>query len=843
LSVENNQNFDERLASFGSPRYRDLRDPQRLALDGYSKHAAGTDIAIELPTGYGKTLVALLIADQALEQGKTVAYLCGNNQLVDQVLAQAEDLPGLAAVKFSGGNYPPAALSAYHGAQALAVMNYWTYFNSSPRMEPGDVVMFDDAHLAEQPLAGLFGVRIERRTNAPTYQRICDLVMAETDLYPSVALMRDGDAGPGTPPELIAFKHWSAISSAVAHEIPLGLTSSDRRFVWPDVRQHLLACGLLIGPHAIELRPYHPPTQTHPGYRNAKQRIYFSATLGTPDDLQRRLGILPATTVLDTPVAAGMVGDRLFLLNPSDDDPLADVPFAFALQQAEHAGRVAWLCASHAEADGVEALLGAASRSTYRLRGGSDDDVLDRWAVDPRGHLITAGRYDGLDLSHDLCRLIVLPSVPAASSEFERFVMAYLGDATFMRHRVGQRVTQALGRANRDENDWAMYLGLAPGFGTLLAQSAVQAAIPSDVRPVIDSALQRLEDGWAGATSVASAFWASAGSTDPAATPAPSSRTRPGRLAAASSSGSAQEEVRAVTRMWLADFAGAASAAEAAAELLASAGEAEHAAFWQYTRAQAMVAEDLPGAGGRAIEALRLATEGAASTPWFVRLRRVLADIRGDQVARSDERPWSVWDEWLRESGAAGVSRAILRCNEGLSGTHDQQSEAIELLGRILGVDSHRPHGQAVTDAIWSWSAQTRVEQRLWEVKTGDPDKVPRDWVDQSLGQIAEVEATRRHTCFGCVVTHLEEVDQKAAAAGRETIVFVHVDFLLAVLDGFSAALRRYSELWGTGSAVERGSARDAVESLLPREGWIHDVIRPGVAPMLRRDHATRLFD
>jgi trk system potassium uptake protein TrkA len=43
---------------------------------------------------------------------------------------------------------------------------------------------------------------------------------------------------------------------------------------------------------------------------------------------------------------------------------------------------------------------------------------------------------------------------------------------------------QALGRANRRAGDWAVYAGLAPGFGTLLAQSAVQAAIPADSKVV-----------------------------------------------------------------------------------------------------------------------------------------------------------------------------------------------------------------------------------------------------------------------------------------------------------------------------------------------------------------------
>ncbi|WP_218829163.1 hypothetical protein, partial [Rhodococcus sp. 05-2254-6] len=53
----------------------------------------------------------------------------------------------------------------------------------------------------------------------------------------------------------------------------------------------------------------------------------------------------------------------------------------------------------------------------------------------------------------------------------ERFVVAYLGDASFMRHRVGQRVTQALGRANREPSDRSMYLGLDPLFARVLADN------------------------------------------------------------------------------------------------------------------------------------------------------------------------------------------------------------------------------------------------------------------------------------------------------------------------------------------------------------------------------------
>ena len=71
-------------------------------------------------------------------------------------------------------------------------MNYWTYFNSNPKVEPADLVVFDDAHLAEQPLTGMFAIRIDRRTQGSLYERLCDLVLAHTDLYPSIELMAKG---------------------------------------------------------------------------------------------------------------------------------------------------------------------------------------------------------------------------------------------------------------------------------------------------------------------------------------------------------------------------------------------------------------------------------------------------------------------------------------------------------------------------------------------------------------------------------------------------------------------------------------------------------------------------
>jgi hypothetical protein len=833
--VTDDIDFEDRLRGFGSDRYKELRPPQARALEGYVRTGA-SDLAIELPTGYGKTLVALLIADLALEQGKTVGYLTGTNQLADQVRAQAADLPGLTTVKFSSKNYPAADLAAYHDATAVGVMNYWTYFNTSPKMEPADVLIFDDAHLAEQALAGMFAIRVPRATQQPLYERLCDLVLAHTDLYPSIELMREGGAGPSIPPELLAFPHWAALAESAADVLTNDLPE-ETRYVWPIVRPRLRACGVLIGPSAIEIRPYHPPTQTLPGYRHSSERLYLSATLGTMDDLQRRLGVGPVVSVLDEPVTEDAVGQRTFILNPTPSGALSDPLMNFVVQQSDAAGRAAWLCSSHAEADEVEGLLRIRGLVPYRLRGGGDDGALERWALDDRGHLVTAGRFDGLDLAGDLCRLVILPSVPAASTEFERFVMAYLGDATFMRHRVGQRVTQALGRANRRDNDWAMYLGLAPGFGTLLAQSAVRQAIPIDVRPVIDDALARLESRWAGASSSASEFWQNRGvPVAPVNSPTAPARVRPGRSRAAATAGSAADEVAAVTRLWLGDPAGAADAAGSAAAILKAAGEVEHAAFWRYVQAQAHFDEGTGGSVGRAIDALRVAVEGGTVTAWFVRLGRVLSELRGQQASRVDDQPWTMWDEWVAEAGSTGVRRAVDRCRQYLLGTHDQQAEGIETLGRMVGVSSGRPTGQSVTDATWSWVAARKVERRLWEVKTGDPDELPREWVDQALGQVAAARPSPRLRVVGCLLTHLTTVADEAATAGRDALCFVHQDAALALADMIGDRLIDYAEQSGEGSAAERGSAREAVEPRMPTGQWLSELFGPSGGRVVRRD-------
>lgn len=848
--------FGERLEAIAPGRFPDgLRRSQVHVLSQFAEqHTAASDVGIELPTGEGKTLIGLLIADWALDEGMSVAYLTGTRQLADQVMNQAQLLPELLAHRFAGGSYPGAALDDYHQAQAVGVMNYWVYFNSSPRVEPADLVIFDDAHLAEQPLAGMFTLRIPRGPGGgrELYETICDLVLQHSpDTYPTLKALRDGAAPPGSPPELVAFNDWTAVADSARDAITdseLLQQKQDPRIVWRTLAPLLRRCGVLVGPTGIEIRPYHPPTQTVPGYARAKQRLYLSATLGRPGDLQRRLGT-HSVVAIDTPAELCTVttGRRTLLLNPGSSPALADDVISFVLHQVDAAaadgpGRVAWLCASNAEADEVEGLLQANEKDIYRLRSG-DDTPFEQWRANPRAHLVTAGRFDGFDLPDDTCRLVIIPSVPAASTEFERFAVAYLSDATYMRHRVGQRVTQALGRANRTASDSALYLGLDPAFAATLADSAVRSSIGTDVNPAVRQALERHGQGWGPVLAAANHFWTTHRSSTPDGDDLSDSqmrqrsgRIRPGRTyLAAAVSESANDEVESVTLLWLGDHTGAATHAAMAAEKLTAARESEHSAFWRYVQAHALFDSGQDANLPAARMAVEQAVMSAPRTAWFIRLERTAESLAGRATdPTAHDSLFLTWDDWLREAGPRLPAR-IAEARGNLAGTHDQRAQALEVLARLCGAVGDRPTGQSATDARWIWATPRKGQRRVWEVKTGGSDAVPRDDVNQLLGQVREEQDRHpRAQVVGCLLVNLDTVRDDAARAARSEVAFVHVDAAIALFDIVAELFTAYRTNCGSGTAQERGAARAATEVRLPSADWLTRLLLPTDGRILR---------
>ena len=94
-----------------------------------------SDVAMQLPTGSGKTLVGLLIGEWLRRKNnERVVFLCPTRQLVNQVVDQAEKQYGLSVHGFVGSkyNFDAAAKADYQAARRIAVTTYSGLFNINP---------------------------------------------------------------------------------------------------------------------------------------------------------------------------------------------------------------------------------------------------------------------------------------------------------------------------------------------------------------------------------------------------------------------------------------------------------------------------------------------------------------------------------------------------------------------------------------------------------------------------------------------------------------------------------------------------------------------------------------
>lgn len=138
------------------PGLSDLWVHQGNALQTYSQaHVEHHDVALELPTGSGKTLVGLLIGEwRRLALKQRVAYACVNNQLAEHVAGKASRY-GIDVVLLTGPHrgWDNAAVAAFRAGDSVAISNYHHVFNHWSALAEAQTLIFDDAHGGEDPVA------------------------------------------------------------------------------------------------------------------------------------------------------------------------------------------------------------------------------------------------------------------------------------------------------------------------------------------------------------------------------------------------------------------------------------------------------------------------------------------------------------------------------------------------------------------------------------------------------------------------------------------------------------------------------------------------------------------
>jgi hypothetical protein len=701
--------FDALPRRRGAPRT--LWTQQSDALRAYSKtFDRSNDVALELPTGTGKTLTGLLIAEWwKRKHGKPVIFACPTKQLVNQVVGSAER-QGISVVNLSGPSqqWAPADQQAYLSSKQIAVTSYSSVFNSNPKVGNPSLIVFDDAHAGEQYIASAFTLKIDRSRNAEVYEDVVSLLrpILNRELHARlIATTRDTSS---SVEAIYLNRYEQELVAPLQRLFDLKLSAGAARYEWKTLKGHLAASVLYASWQALEIRPSIAPTFENAPFIGADQRLYLSATLGNGGELERAFGRPQIRRIQQQPGRPSPKSGRRFFVFPqlvSDSDP--DDP---TKELVKLAGRSVVLTPSDYEAKAAEEALLPADWTALHAQ-----DVESSFTKFTKGNntvCFLANRYDGLDLPGNSCRVVVLSGYPRATNLHERFLASRARAGAALAERIRSRIIQGSGRCTRGPEDWALVIVRDLDNTNFLAQSEIQQTFDAELqaevrfgleqskassRDILENVAMFLEfgDPWSvNAEPIIAEYRQEAKLISPEGSEAMSSAVK--------------HEVLGSQAAWHFDWATSATEyATAADKLTVSPHVRSVRAVFEFTAASAKYADyRMSGSVVARREASALAARAVADavpTTWMKSMLPFPGDAR-TLTTEDDIAVRALGSAINRLSGIAAHVASLTKLHEQLASTdHAQFEPGLTTLGELLGAEAFKPTGDGRCDGAWCW--------------------------------------------------------------------------------------------------------------------------------------------
>lgn len=421
------------------------------------------NVALELPTGSGKTLVGLLIAEfRRVTKNERVLYLCPNKQLVLQVCEQSKRKYGIDVTPFIGKikNFDPGDKQKYLTGQTIAVATYSALFNTNPFFNSPQLIILDDAHASENYIASNWSLNIERKNNEDTYMGLLQII---ADSLPTVQRQRffadEPDQDGVRWVEKVPTKKLISSQSEIYAFLNENTKDSNLRYPWSLLKEHIEAAQIYCSYESILIRPVIPPSMTHRPFAGATQRVYMSATLGLGGDLERITGVRSFHRL---PIPKGWdkqgIGRRYFMfpeisLKTEKINPLLK-------DLVKQTGRALILVPSDRSAEVYQDLFDEIPIYSARdIENSKDDFISEDSAI-----AVLANRYDGIDLLDDQCRLLIIEGLPKIGNLQEHFFTSRMAAGNLFSDRIRTRIIQSFGRCTRSATDYAAVCVIGEDF-------------------------------------------------------------------------------------------------------------------------------------------------------------------------------------------------------------------------------------------------------------------------------------------------------------------------------------------------------------------------------------------
>ncbi len=805
------------------PEVQYLWSHQADVLRAYGKeHQNTANVALELPTGTGKTLIGLLIAEYRRRKfDERALYLCPTRQLAQQVGDHAQ-LYGVEARVLLRPDYE--GLNDFHLGRAVGVTTYSSLFNINPRIQEPQCIVLDDAHAGEDYVADLWSVEVLRGRDENLYRRLLRLIEPEVE-ESFVARMLDDDlsANSALAVDMLPHPKYFKLLSEIRALLDEALGgSSPQRFSWSMIRDHLHACCLYLSWRGLLLRPVIPPTMTHVPFALANQRVYMSATLGEGGELERITGVhrihrIPAPEGWDRQGS----GRRLFLFPnmAMEDRDIEEV----TVRAAKESGRALVLTPTGAAASIAEKRL--SSQGVTVLTSSDIENSLDTFVNEDEAALVLTNRYDGVDLPGEKCRLLVFEGLPVGTNLQERFLISGIGADSLMRDRLRTRFTQGVGRCCRNASDYAVVLAVGQELFDFCAKHENRSGMHPELQAELQFGIEN-SDGidTDSVLELMRLFYEQGEDADEADRAVRSLREGKNREtdpAAEVLIRVVKSEVEFLYDLWKKDYLSALQEATKVADALEVPGTSAYRSWWFYLAGSvAWLAsgeyED-EALASKARELFGRATGSSRSVSWFAGLTRILEPGPYDLVACE-----AVY-EGLTSLGFNGT-KFDKRMEELLSLVGQRKSSAfergLEMLGKLLGFDATRPNDEGDPDGVWL------LTDRLAVVLEAKSEENPEHAVSlAAVRQAVTHPSWVRDRCrvssdaefVNVLVTPRKTVDE-GAARNAEDLYCVSLEKVRELAGVVEATLRR---IRSRTTEDDRNGAVEVVREELERAGLL----------------------
>lgn len=471
-----------------------ILDYQSQVLNHYMETLNGSNIinknvAFELPTGSGKTLVGILIAEyhRRKYQRKSL-FLCPTNQLVSQVCSQCREQYGIEAIPFIGkqSEYKTNSKSKYMLAQAIGVTTYSSFFAINSFFDDPDILIFDDVHSSENYIIDNWSLSITREDYPTLFLQVATFLKdvigesgfnrIQADNSFSRDILNWNDLLPRTKVTLKARELEEVLCA--------GTQGTNLRFAWSRIADNLSDCQIFVSWNSILIRPYIPPTETHDAFKKSLQRIFMSATLGNSGELERLTGChkikrLPIVSDWDT---KGL-GRRLFIFPDLSLD--ADAYKSILVKLHGEAKHSVIIVPSDNDSKEVATIL---SNSIHCIDIFSANDLIEskeKYTESDNAVVIMANRFDGVDFPDEESRMLFIYNLPKVTHLQEKFFVGKMAASLLYAERIKTRIVQAVGRCTRNASDYSVVCVLGNSILNELTSPKIQSTYHPELRAEI----------------------------------------------------------------------------------------------------------------------------------------------------------------------------------------------------------------------------------------------------------------------------------------------------------------------------------------------------------------------